>query len=328
VRSASFVLAVLLAGAALAARPMGKPVRGGLDDKAVTADSVGVLVRFEAGTKAEAQAGLDAIAKAQRLEGGLRVGFFKTQIAPLAVIYLSRAPVLLKHVKQVAEACSRMAGVKAAFVFLHPGPSNDELEVEGWWRYEAGALVAEKRLAFRDDDAWVQWTRRRLSEDELAMKQWQSWPLSELALSLGLPGRDFLERPRALLDLATLEVPHDLGSNQLLLWIYLPEATVLEIRQLAEASKQSASRLVETAVITADAAKQLGELAPMGDRAPWDAEMPGESKAAPRELAVFMTREVWTKVEAATASETLNASKVIEYAWRQSHPYKPKPKSK
>lgn len=37
--------------------------------------------------------------------------------------------------------------------------------------------------------------RKRISTAELEKKKWPAWPLSELAISLALPGRDFLERP-------------------------------------------------------------------------------------------------------------------------------------
>ncbi|MBS1153075.1 MAG: hypothetical protein H6Q89_4773, partial [Myxococcaceae bacterium] len=60
---------LLLTLPALAARPVARPVRGSLDERAVTQDSVGVLVRFLGVSKPQAQAGLDAVARQQRLEG-------------------------------------------------------------------------------------------------------------------------------------------------------------------------------------------------------------------------------------------------------------------
>lgn len=320
---------LLLCLPALAGKPVAKPVRGGLDERVVTKDVAGVLVQFDGATKTDAEGELDAAAKKLKLVGGLRVGFFKTDKATLAAVYVvAPGTVTVKGLKEVAAECSRMAHAKAAWAFLHPGATDTELEVEGWWRFEAGQPVAQKRLAFRDDDSWVQWNRRRLSDADFQLKKWPGWPLSELAIALGLPGRDFLERTLALLDLSTWDFPRDVGANQVIERVYLPAATLLELRQHSETTHASVSKLVEDAIIAADGAGELGVAPQAADRAPWDDEMPESTKSPPRELALFLTQEVWGRVDAKMQALSVSESKLVEYAWRREHPWSAKKKAK
>ena len=323
------LLLLVFALPALAARPVARPVRGGLDDRIVTHDAVGVLVQFDAVTKADAEHALDGLATQRSLAGELKVGFFKTSQATLAAVYVIRAGSLtIKRLKELAAACSRMQGAKAAWVFVHPGPSDDEFEVEGWWRFEAGQSVAEKRLAFRDNDSWVQWNRHRLSDQQLELRKWPGWPLSELAVSLALPGRDFLERPQGLLDLSTWEFPRDVGTHQVLTVIYLPDATVLEIRQQAEATKASPSKVLQDALVGADGSKELGVPPATADFAPWDEDLPTGEKSPLRELPLFLTQEVWSRLQEKADAESLSNSRVVAYAWRHEHPFLIKQKQK
>ena len=206
--------------------------------------------------------------------------------------------------------------------------TNDALEVEAWWRFEAGVAVTEKRLAFRDDDGWVQWNRRRLTPQQLELKKWPSWPLSELAIALGLPGRDFLQRPLGLLDLSSWEFPSDVGANLKLAFVSLPDATALEIRQQAETTRASTSKVVEDAIVAAETASVLGEPAPQADRAPWDEDMPAAAKTSSRELPLFLTHQTWDRIEAKADSESLSDARVVEYAWRREHPFSNKPVKK
>jgi hypothetical protein len=314
---------VLFALPASSARPVARPERGSLDDRSVTNDSVGVLVRFLGVSKEEAQSGIDALEKQSRAKlGTLRVGFVKTKAASLAVVYsTSGLKLSLERFKELAASCSKLKGARAAYVFLHPGPLHQDLEVEGYWTYENGQLVSERRLSFRDDESYLQWVRKRLTTAELNVKKWASWPLSELTLAVGLPGRDFLERPYGVLELATSGFPRDVGENLVLTVVYLPEATLLEIRQLAEKENASPSKVVQDALVLADGEQKLGAQVPTSGRAPWDEEMPQAEKAVLRRLEVFLTSEVFDKLDARVVDETVTLSKIVEYAWRQAHPF-------
>ena len=220
-----------------------------------------------------------------------------------------------------------MPGAKSASAFVHPWPGAEPLDFEAWWRFEGGGETAQRRLAFRENEDWALLLRRKISAAQLAEKKWPSWPLSELCVALGLPGRDFVERPQALLDLASWEFPRDVGANQVLTVAYLPDATVLEIRQLAEASKASASRMVEDAVLATDKASKLGESPDAAELAPWDEEAPGVTRAPLRELPLFFSRAVWERLEVKTGDDAVSESHLIETAWRIQHPYSSKRKS-
>jgi hypothetical protein len=313
---------LLVAPLALAARPVAAPMRGSLDDRGVFEDAAGVVVEFDNVSKAEAQQRLDALVRQRRLSGALRVGFFKTDRASLAAIYfLANRTVTLKSLKELAAACAQMEGTKQAWAFLHPGPRDETLEVEAYWRYRRGEQPEEKRLAFRDDEAWVQALRQQISPHRLESKKWPGWPLSQMAMTLGIPGRDFLERPWALLDLAIWNFPRDVGANQVLTTVFLPDATALEIRQQAEKEHASVSKLVQEAVIATSTAEKLGIAANIADRAPWDEEMPNAGKGTERELPLFLTLEVWGLLDDAATKESLSGSKIVEYAWRVQHPF-------
>jgi hypothetical protein len=288
----------------------------------VTDDSAGVLLHFRELGRAEAQAKLDALAGQQGLEGQLRVGFVRTKLATLAALYLGgREPVTVKRLQQLALAASRLDGVAAAYAFLHPGPRNDQLELEAWWGYARGAPTGERRLAFRDDDGWVQWARRRLSFGELELRKWPLWPLSALAVTLGLPGRVFLERPRGMLDLATWPAPTDVGENLVLNLAFLPNRTVLEMRQLAEKSRASLSKVVQDALISSEAEANLGVSPAESLRAPWDLEMPEAEKAQYQEVQLYFAREVMNRLDAKIDEDAVNLSRLVDFAWRRAHPY-------
>ena len=313
---------LVLALPSFAAKPVARAVRGSLDGLVVTSDSTGVVVRFLNVSKAEAQQGLDAVAKQLKLSGGLRIGFVKTQQSSLAALYFTGpGPLTVARLKDLAAACSQLKGATAAYAFVHPGPRNDELEDEAVWTFERGQLSKEQRISFRDDAAWVEWARKRLTAAELDAKKWPGWPLSALAVSLGLPGRDCLERPQAILELATSGFPRDVGENLVLTVVYLPEATLLEIRQLAETRATSPSKLVQDALSSVDKEEKLGAQVPTSGRAPWDEEMPHADKSPPRPLELFLTREIFNKLDARAADETASFSKLVEYAWRQANPF-------
>lgn len=305
----AFVLALALATPALAAKPVARPLRGSLDALVVTDDSTGVLVRFLSVSRAQAQAGLDAIAP----PGGWRVGFLKTPQSSIAAIYLTAGEVTVARLRELAAACSQLKGAVAAYAFLHPAARNQDLEAEAVWTYEAGQLKKEQRLAWRDNEAWGQWARKRLQRAELDARKWPGWPLSELAVSLGIPGRDFLERPMALLELAAAGFPRDVGQNLVLTTVYVPEATLLEIRQLAETQHASESKVVQDTFAT----EKLSLPVDAASRAPWD----DADKASMRELPLFLTRDVFNAVDTRAVEEVKTFSKVVEHAWRQAHPF-------
>ncbi len=310
----------------LGARPVAAPLRGSLEQRVVTEDAVGVLVRFLGVTKSEAQDGLDAVVKAQAGSGELQIGFVKTQASSLAVLYfVGQKQVTLARLRTLAAACSQIKGAKSAYLFLHPGPRNPELETEAVWTFEAGKPVVEKRIAFRDDDSYMQWVRRKISRSELDEKMWPTWPLSELSLALGLPGRDFLERPFGMLDLATYGFPRDVGENLVLVQVYLPDPTLLEIRQLAEKQSASPSKVVQDALMSVDKEQKLGAQVPTSGRAPWDEAMPQSEKLTPRAFELFLTRDLFNKLDARASDETVSLSKLVEYAWRQAHPFAKSP---
>lgn len=302
----------------LAARPVGTPVRGSLDALSVTHDSSGVLVRFLGVPKATAQEGLDGVA---RTWPGLRVGFVKTQASSVAAVYVTSGRLTVSGLKDVAAACSRLKGAQSAYAFLHPGPRNHELEAEAVWEYQGGALTKEKRIAWRDDETWMAWVRKRATTAELEAKKWPRWPLSELAVTLGLPGRDFLVRPLGVLELAADGFPRDVGENLVRVTVTLPDATLLEIRQLSETTGSSPSRVVHDALDRTDREQKLGAQVEAGARAPWEDEGPHADKSPPREVALFFTRALFDKLDAQAGGEAVSFSKVVEYAWRQAHPF-------
>lgn len=322
-RRPSAALARLCALAAIAAvtmsaRPVATPVRGSLDATTVTDDATGVLVRFLGVSKAKAQEGLDAVAAKVP---GLRIGFVKTQASSVAAVYLSAGTVTVQRLKDLAAECSKLEGAKNAAAFLYPGPRNHALEVEAYWEYERGTLTKEKRLAWRDDETYLSWVRKRATTAELEAKKWPAWPLSELAVGLGIPGRDFLERPFAVLELAADGYPRDVGENLVHVRVVLPDATLLEIRQCAETRGASWSKVVQDALERTDEEQKLGAEVPVAGRAPWDEEGVHAAKSPPREVSLFLTRALVDKLDAQAGDASISFSKAVENSWRQANPY-------
>lgn len=312
--TAALPLALLL----LAARPVAKPVRGSLDALQVKDDGAGVLVRFLGVSKSKAQEGLDRVAQSNP---GLRIGFVRTQASSIAALYATQGSVTLQRLKDLAAACSRLDGATSAYVFLHPGPRNHELEAESYWEYVGGALKRENRIAWRDDETWMSWVRKRTTTAELEAKKWPGWPLSDLAVQLGIPGRDFLVRPQAMLELAEAPWPRDVGPNLVLTVVSLPDATVLEMRQLSETRNVSVSKVVHDALAKTDEEQKLGVQIESAGRAPWEDDGPHADKSPPREIELFLTRALFDKLDAQAEAESSSFSKMVERAWRQAHPF-------
>ncbi len=286
----------------------------------VSKDAVGVLVRFLGISKTDAQARLDAVAEQQQLSGALRIGFLKTQASSLAIVYVVGPGALtLSRLKGLAAACSAIAGATAAYAYFYPGLRNSALEAEGYWHYEAGRLVTEKQLAFRDDRFFVQWTQKQISRAELSGKKWPHWPLSELTRALGLPGRDFLERPLGLLEVAASGFPRDVGENLVLSEVHLPVATLFEIRQSAERENASLSKVVQDALVAAEADEKFGAQLSVSGGA--ESEEPSHDfEKGWRPLELFLTRPWFNKLDGRSEGSQSNLSMQIEAAWRQAHP--------
>ena len=169
-------------------------------------------------------------------------------------------------------------------------------------------MSGEKRVTYRDGNG-------------LEAKKWPSWPLAELAITVGVPGRDFLERPSGLLDLARDGFPRDVGENLVLVRVQLPDATLLEIRQLAEKQQASTSKEIQAALDAAVAEQALGLQVPISQRAPWDLEMPQAEKAPLRPLDLFITRDIFDQLSALAEKDNVSLSVLVELAWRQAHPF-------
>jgi|GEM_PF-2841444 len=312
----------LLCLPALAAKPVAHTERGSLDGRVVSMDSFGVVVRFLGVSKAEAQTGLDAVAKKHPRLAPLSIGFIRTQASSLAAIsLLDVKPHTVAELKALAADCAQLKGVAAGYVYLYPGPNDETLETEAVWTYENGKAPREQRLAFRDDPTYVEWLRRRATTAELEAKKWPSWPLSQLVIATGLPGRHALEVPFELGDLAVDGFPRDVGENLVRVRLYLPDATLLEIRQQAEKLKVSPSKVVHDALSAAEAEQKLGAEVPTSGRAPWDEAMPQADKVVLKPLALFFTRAIYDVLDARTEGETVTLLKLVEDAWRHAHPH-------
>ena len=49
--------------------------------------------------------------------------------------------------------------------------------------------------------------------------------------------------------------------------------------------------------------------------------MPQAEKSPLRPLELFLTREIFNKLDARSGDETVSISRLVEYAWRQAHPF-------
>lgn len=312
----------LLCLPALAAKPVARIERGGLDGRVVSKDAFGVIVRFLNVSKADAQRQLDeAAAKHPRL-APLSIGFIKTQASSLAAIsMLNLRPTTVGELKALAADCAQLKGVAASYVFLYPGSNDETLETEAVWTFEPGKPVREQRFAFRDDPTYVEWVRRRASTAQLEAKKWQTWPLSQLVVATGLPGRQVLEVPFELNDLALSNFPRDVGENLVRVQLYLPDATLLEIRQEGEKRKCSTSKVVQDALTVAETEQKLGAEVPTSGRAPWDEAGAQADKAVLKPFDIYLTRPLYDVLDARSEDDTVTLLKLVEDAWRHAHPF-------
>jgi hypothetical protein len=318
------VLLVLLLGLpALAAHPVAKPLKGPLEKWDTQRDSTGVVLTFAPTAKKEStQQLLDSLARGQGFQPGqLQAAFLKTPKVRAVALLVARPGFTIGKLFELAKDASKEDGVDAAWAFFHPGPTDEDIELEGYWRYEKGELTEEKRQNFRDVTEYMAWVRRRGSEQALARAE-QTWPLAKLAEALGVPGRDAFVRPWGLMDWAQSGWPTDAGDDLVRLPVQIPDAMSMEIRQQAELSKASPSKLIHDALNAASTDGRLGE-APAADwLAPYDEGGKDAAKVRSKELVLYVDRDTYWTVQAAAESRSESFGKVVQYAWRRLHPFK------
>ncbi len=280
-----------------------------LEQVVVTQHSAGVLLRFEPEVdKGKAKTVLDAAPLP-----GLEAVFLVTTSGRWVVLTTGER-VTVAQLVQAAQELSKGDGVSEADVWFHPGPREEDLELEATWRFERGAPVDAERLGFRDVPTYVQLARRKVEKSEWAAVRWPSHPLAKLAIRAGLPGRGALEVPGALADVALNPWPQDAGENLALVELGLPDGLMLELRAEAELKKSSLSKVVGD---TVEAALKLGIKPPKEQLASFDDDV----KAPQRALHIYLSPANYWRVESAAERESVSVSKVVHYAWRQAHPY-------
>ncbi len=312
----------LLALPALAARPVARPLKVPLEKWDMQRDSFGVVLTFpSAQTKAAAQQVVEALAHGGGFKPGqMQAVFLKTAKVRAVALLVTRPGFTVGKGLELARDASAENGVNDAYAFFHPGPTDEDVELEAVWHYRLGELEQASQQNFREATEYVAWVRRRGSEQALERAA-QAWPLAHLAAELGIPGRDAFTHPWALLDWAEGGWPDDVGDDLVRLALQVPGALAMEIRQQAELSKASPSKLVRDALVAASTESRLGE-APAADAlAPYDEGGKQASKATPRELVLFLDRDTFWTVQAAAESRSLTYGKLVEYSWRRAHPF-------
>lgn len=313
---AAFAVMVLGAALAEAKSPIARPYQGSVLARRIDRDAAGLIAKFAEGAKkAEVQPQLEAVLKGLGT-GAPTVGFVKTDKGPLAAIYPSEATTV-EQLLALATAVSQVSGVEAVWAYLHPG--GDELALEAWWKFQKGTRVDEDLFEWREDVTYTKYLRRSVEAREWQKRKWGKYPLAELARTLGLPGRDALERPRAMLELATAPWPRDVGENLVHVYVFWADGMLLEVRQESERLKVSMSRVVEDAVRAVHAMNKLGESPKLETRAPYDsAGEQQDSLTRTKELGLFLTRETFDRLEEQDHDFSLLTADV----WRIAHPYK------
>ena len=305
----------------LAAKPVAPIQRGPLDALDVSADSTGVLVRFEGLTRAQAQQLFDEVGKQPAFKNKLTVSFFKTSRGPLAAVYLGAPVIRFATLRQLAQTLSTRIGVVETFVFLYPAPRDETLETEAWERFSRGESVEAERRAFRDDPYYLSFVREQVTEAEWRTHRWPSYPLAELAQRVQLPGREVLEISRGMLALSASAAPTDAGENLAEVTIYLPGGMAMEMQQLAAKEKQSVSKLVAAALEEARVAKRLNVAAEVGTLAPYDEGRPGADQMAQRMLQLWLPEATLSPAEESANADASSFSRVVQKAWRRAHPH-------
>lgn len=307
---------------ALGARPVAKPWQGPLDSVDVKAQSAGVLARFEAADRAAAEAALTEVTRALGLADAVRVSFIRTDAGPLAAVVIeASAPKLaFGRYTELARRLSLQAPVAEAWAFVAPGPRDDLLEQEAWFRFERGEPSGSARAQYREDATYLEHVRRKTPVSKFHAARWPDYPLSELAQRLSLPGRACLDATWQLQTLASLRWPIDAGENLGLAWVDLPGGVATEIQQLALKEKRSPSSVVAQTLKAAREAKTLA-LAPAPEtHASYDEGQPDSEKQARRSMTLFLPSELLDAAEDSGGAEAISLSRVVQYAWRRAHP--------
>jgi hypothetical protein len=317
--------AVLLCLTSLVAFAVARPMKVPLEKWGVERDSFGVVLTFAPGTtRATAQQVVDALAHGGGFKAGqLQAVFFHTPQARAVGVLFSRPGFTVGKGLELARDASAENGVRDAYAFFHPGPTDEDVELEAWWRYQLGELKETRQQNFRDSTEYVTWVRRHGSEQALARAE-LAWPLTKLAHALGIPGRDALVQPWALLDWAEGGWPNDVGDDLVRLSVEVPGEMAMEMRQQAELGHVSPSKLVRDALNAASTDGHLGDPPSSDVLAPYDegAKPSAKGKSAPREQVVFLDRDTFFAVQTAAESASESFGKLVEYAWRRAHPFK------
>lgn len=313
---------LLTVGLALAAKPVAREYKGALDAVDVAQQSAGALVRFASADRAAAEAAVTRVSRALKVTDDVNVAFIRTDAGPLAALQLrvdGRLP--FDRFTELARRLSAEPGVAAAWAFVAPGPRDDALEQEAVYRFERGEAVDEARLQYRADPVYLEHVRRKTSATAFHQARWPSYPLSQLALELKLPGRACLDEPWQLHTLSTVRWPIDAGENLSVVWVDLPGGIATEIQQHALKAQRSVSSVVAEALIDARKNKQLAKPPEHELFAKYDEGQPDSEKHARRSLTLFLPEAELDAAEDAGAAQAISLSRTVQYAWRRAHPH-------
>lgn len=323
VRAMRFAVLCLVAVPALAAHPVARPMKGPLEKLDVQRDSTGVVLTFGADAKKEqTHQLLDALSTTHGFQAGqLQAAFLKTPKVRAVALLVAKPGFTIGKLLELARDASLENSVTGAWAFFHPGPTDEDVELEQYWHYEHGELADSAKQNFRDSAEYLTWVRRRGSEQALERAE-QEWPLAKLAKTLGVPGRDAFVRPWGLMDWAQTGWPTDAGDDLVRMPVQLPDAMSMEIRQAAELSKASPSKLIRDALAADSTAGKLGESPAKDSLAPYDEGGADSAKVRSKELVLYVDRDTYWNVQSAAESKSESFGKLVQYAWRRLHPFK------
>jgi hypothetical protein len=295
----------------LSARPVQPAFRGELESLDFTGHVTGVVATFAENTPvATGKAAIDACAPGASGQATVSAAFLHTPKAKLAAI-LPPVPATAKSVLALANCLSKQKGVAESHAWFFPRAESG-VEVEGVWRFRDGARVERTLRAFRDDPTYVKFVRRTVTRPEYFEHVWKEpFPLSELARTLGLGGRESLERQGALL-WEGAEWPTDAGDNLARVQLFLPKGTALSLLQEAETSHHSTSKLVAEALLAAKEAKALNQAG----------EDPAQGKS--KSVVVWLPWPLLAELEDIGDAEGLSLSSLVQHAWERAHGEKEK----
>ncbi len=220
---------------------------------------------------------------------------------------------------ELARLQSKKDGVSETWAFVTPGPRDQALEGEATFAFVHGEPGVSQRLQYRDDPKYLELVRRKIPASTWRLARWPDYPISALALKLGLPGRSILDFPWELPTVATTPAPNDAGENLVLTFVELPGGMTTEIQQLALKQNVSVSKIVTDALKKEREAGTLAT-APSVRAAPYDEGQPDAEKHARRELTLYLPAEEQEHAQDAGDGKSMSLSRVVQAAWRQAHP--------